>query len=139
MHLVSKYGRMWARNEKNLDALGKLGKNVEGVYVLYDGTMPVYVGHGIILDRLKAHRSSGRKKDFWDYFSWYSIPDEQLQKEIETLLLKTLPYYLRLLNKQRGSFLKAHSSQPQENEVPEKVEKPKFVSIAKGQKKRTSP
>jgi len=137
MHLVKRYGTMWVRNEENLDALEEFQKDLQGVYVLYDGTMPVYVGHGILSERIKAHRSSGRKKHFWDYFSWYSISDEQLQKEIETLLLKTLPYYLRLLNKQRGSFLRPRSSQKQENEIPEKVEKPKFVTIAKGQK-RTS-
>ena len=132
MRLVTKYARMWARNDENFETLGE---QVQGVYVLYDGTMPVYVGHGFILDRLISHRFSERKKHFWDYFPWYAIPNERLQKETETLLLKTLPYYLRLLNKQRGSFLLAPSKK-QANKVPEKVEKPKFVSIVKGQAKR---
>lgn len=132
MQLVAKYGRMWARNTDNLN---EIDKTVEGVYVLYDGTMPVYVGEGFVWDRLCAHRNSNRKKHFWDYFSWYAISDPELRRDTEALLLKTLPYYLRLLNKQRGKFIAKNSRRPQKQEIPEAVQKPKFVSIRKGRSK----
>ena len=99
MQLVKSYRRMWARNDQNFKKLKGEGK-VQGLYILYDGSMPVYVGRGRILSRLEEHRKSKRVGRFWDYFSWYAIPDAGLQKDTEALLIKTLPYYLRLLNKQ---------------------------------------
>jgi hypothetical protein len=50
MRLVTKYGKMWPRNDYSLEALAAQGK-LNGVYVLYDGSMPVYVGKGAILMR----------------------------------------------------------------------------------------
>jgi hypothetical protein len=129
--LVSSYGRMWARNSKNFTKLGKQG-DLRGVYVLYDGSMPVYVGRGIILTQLRGHRASKRRRRFWDYFSWYEIPDEVLRKDTEALLIKMLPYYLRLLNKKNEGFVGPKKSQKQsKSKIPEAVDKPKFVRIKK--------
>lgn len=131
MALVTKYGRMWARNEENFRKLGKDDPNVKGLYILYDGSMPVYVGHGYILTRLGKARRSRTRGRFWDYFSWYAIPDEDLQKDTEALLIKTLPYYLRLLNKKNESFALPKRSIKQSKNTPEAVQKPKFVKMRK--------
>jgi hypothetical protein len=44
--IVEQFGLMWARNKKNLAKLPKRREGGEGVYVLYDGSMPVYAGRG---------------------------------------------------------------------------------------------
>ena len=132
MALVTKYGRMWARNEENFKKLRKDEPKLKGLYILYDGTMPVYVGRGWILTRLEKARKSRTRRRFWDYFSWYAIPDEDLQKDTEALLIKTLPYYLRLLNKKNESFaLPKRSEKQSKNNRPEAVDKPKFVKMRK--------
>ena len=43
--LVSTYGSLWARNSDNIKQLRALGR-LFGIYVLYDGSMPVYIGRG---------------------------------------------------------------------------------------------
>jgi hypothetical protein len=94
--------------------------------------MPVYVGRGWILTRLEKARKSRTRRRFWDYFSWYAIPDEDLQKDTEALLIKTLPYYLRLLNKKNESFALPKRSEKQSKSIrPEAVDKPKFVKMRK--------
>jgi hypothetical protein len=101
--LVSSYGTLWARNESNIKALRARGK-LFGVYVLCDGSMPVYIGRGKLSGRLAQHRRSKRRGQFWDHFSWFAIPDRRLEGEIEALLLIMLPFYLRSLNRQRARF-----------------------------------
>jgi hypothetical protein len=129
--LVTSYGRLWARNDQNVEKLGDQGKR-QGLYILYDGSMTVYVGHGWILNRLEAHRKDKRLRRFWDYFSWYEIPDEMLRKDTEALLIRTLPYYLRLLNKQNQKFVGPKKSRKQsKHRTPEAVDKPKFVRVKK--------
>jgi hypothetical protein len=130
MRLVTKYGRMWARNDPNFKKLREEPK-LKGLYILYDGSMPVYVGHGWILTRLEKARRSKTRRRFWDYFSGYAIPDEELQKDTEALLIKTLPYYLRLLNKKNESFGLPKRSVKQSKDIPEAVVKPKFVKMRK--------
>ena len=130
MGLVTKYGRMWARNDANFKKL-RAEPKLKGLYILYDGSMPVYVGHGWISTRLERSRRSKTRRRFWDYFSWYAIPDEELQKDTEALLIKTLPYYLRLLNKKNESFAIPKRSVKQSKNIPEAVDKPKFVKMRK--------
>jgi hypothetical protein len=92
---------MWARNEGNLK---RIPTDVEGVYVLFDGSMPMYVGKGNIKKRInKAHRSS-RRRNSWDHFSWYSIKNRKLVHDIEVLMLRILPPNLRALTQQGGNF-----------------------------------
>jgi hypothetical protein len=103
--LVLKYGEMWARNTDNI---GKLPRHKEesgqGLYVLYDGSLPVYIGKGNLHQRLGiAHRST-RRGPFWNYFSWYGISDPSLVHNIEALLLSTIPPNLRGLNRQSGKL-----------------------------------
>jgi hypothetical protein len=121
---------MWARNNQSFKKLGEQRK-LKGLYVLYDGSMPVYVGHGWILTRLKGHRRSKTRRRFWDYFSWYAIPDEGLQKDTEALLIKTLPYYLRLLNRRNERFAIPKRGVKKSKNIPEAVVKPKFVRLKK--------
>jgi hypothetical protein len=125
MAFVKMYGKMWARNEENLDALKDLG-HLEGVYVLHDGSMPVYVGRGVIWRRISSHERSHTRGQYWDYFSWFAINSKSNEKDVEAILLRILPYYLRVLNNQRANFQTAKKVD-QENEQPKPVKKPKFV------------
>lgn len=101
--LFSTYGTRWARNQPNIRRLGKL----RGVYVLCDGSMPVYIGRGRLASRIAQHRRSKSRGQSWDHFSWYAIPDRRFEAEVEALLLRLLPSYLRSLNKQRTRFTDA--------------------------------
>ncbi|MEO7862629.1 MAG: GIY-YIG nuclease family protein [Nitrospirales bacterium] len=101
--LVSSYGTLWARNIKNISRLRNEGK-LFGVYVLCDGSMPVYIGRGKLSSRITRHQRSKSRGQFWDHFSWFAIPDRGLEADVEALLLRMLPFYLRSLNKQRTKF-----------------------------------
>jgi hypothetical protein len=81
-------GRMPRREEQLVRVAGRF---LTGAYVLYDGSMPVYVGRDLLLTQLRRHRASNRRRRFWDYFSSYEIPDEPLRKDTEALLIRTLP------------------------------------------------
>ena len=108
MELIHQFGEMWARtpkNIKNIMAALKNGKRLQGVYILYDGSTPVYIGKGNIRDRLTKATKSKRRKDFWDHFSWYVIKDQALMHDVEVLLLRALPPYLHYLNGQSGNFI----------------------------------
>ena len=62
MPLVPRYGEMWARNAENLKAIPKTEC---GFYILYDGSMPVYVGKGKLRSRIKrAHTEARRRTSF---------------------------------------------------------------------------
>jgi hypothetical protein len=104
--LIDQYGSRWARNKKNLQKIEVNGK-VFGVYVLCDGSMPVYIGRGRIKKRLESHMRRKRRGQFWDHFSWFSIADRKLEADIEALLLRMLPFYLRSLNRLRNRFVRA--------------------------------
>ncbi len=96
---------MWARNPKNIQAVEK--RKAQGVYILYDGSMPVYVGMGRLSSRLRQGCRSKRRGQMWDHFSWYVPCDTKLIRDIEALLLGMLPFPLRVLNKQKGKLKKA--------------------------------
>ena len=105
MGLIKSYGRMWARNLKNIQEVAK--HKGDGVYILYDGSTPVYVGMGKIPSRLKKARRSKRRGQMWDHFGWYIPCDPKLIHDIEALLLKMLPPHLRILNRQKGTLQSA--------------------------------
>jgi hypothetical protein len=110
MVIVKQYGEMWARNTTNIASVPGSKEGGQGVYVLYDGSMPVYVGKGNIRQRLRGAMRSLRRGQFWDYFSWYQIPQPEMRHDIEVLLLRRLPWYLRGLNQQSGGFKKAKAA-----------------------------
>src|ERR1700686_4254084 len=107
MRVVRQYGTMWARNETNIDKIPSSKKGGRGVYVLFDGSMPMYVGKGNIRSRVKQASTSKRRKHLWDHFSWYAIKNPAMMHEIEVLMLRILPPNLRYLTRQGGNFMKA--------------------------------
>jgi hypothetical protein len=104
--LVTMYGTRWARNKANIKRLRDEGSPL-GVYVLCDGSMPVYIGKGKLASRLARHRRSKTRGQFWDHFSWYAIPDRDMRSDVEALLVRMLPFYLRSLNKVQPGFRNA--------------------------------
>jgi hypothetical protein len=95
--LIQEFGEMWARNTESIKTVLKDSKRAHGVYILYDGSTPVYIGKGNIRYRLRRATTSNERKNFWDHFSWYVIKNEGLRHDVEALLLRTLPPYLRHL------------------------------------------
>jgi len=110
MRLIREFGERWARNAKNIGDVPAHTKGGQGVYVLYDGSTPVYVGKGNIQARLRKATDKGKRRgNSWDYFSWYILKDQALIHDVEVLLLRILPPYLRYMTRQRGNFKEAHS------------------------------
>ena len=103
--IVGRYGKLWTRVPANLKKLtSKDLRNASGVYALYNGTMPVYIGKGIFSKQIKSHAGKGKKSPFWEHFSWYEINGNGLAKEIESLFLRVLPFYVHSLNRMGGKF-----------------------------------
>jgi hypothetical protein len=112
MRMICEYGEMWPRNEENIRQIPKK----KGVYVLYDGSMPMYVGKGILRRRIGTARKGKYRGQFWDHFSWYVLKNPRMIHDTESLLLRTLPPYLRSRTKQKGGFTNARRiRQPREN------------------------
>jgi hypothetical protein len=107
MQIITAYGTMWARNTKNIRKIPTINEGGVGVYILFDGSMPVYVGKGNIRYRITDARRSKRRGQLWDRFSWYALKDPKMMHDIEVLVLRMLPRYLRALTRQEGHFLKA--------------------------------
>jgi hypothetical protein len=107
MRLVRKYGEMWARNSENINHIPHPKQGGTGVYILYDGSMPVYVGKGHLRHRINDARRSRSRGQLWDHFSWYVIKSTEVIHDTEVLFLRMLPPYLRTLTKQKGYFLNA--------------------------------
>jgi hypothetical protein len=107
MKTVTMHGGMWGRNLANINLIPSSKEpGGQGVYILYDGSMPVYVGKGNMRSRIKSARLGKRRGQLWDHFSWYSL-NPQITHDIEALILRMLPLYLRSLTKQKGKFLAA--------------------------------
>ncbi|MGB6546051.1 MAG: hypothetical protein WBE97_10555 [Candidatus Acidiferrales bacterium] len=107
IQVVTKYGTMWRRNSKNIARLPTSKQDGgKGVYILFDGSMPVYVGKGNIKQRVSSARR-GRRKQFWDRFSWYALKDQRTMHDIEVLVLRMLPRYFRALTENNGYFVDA--------------------------------
>jgi hypothetical protein len=106
MELINQFGERWARNTRNINdkELPGSSKGGQGVYILYDGSTPVYIGKRNIRQRLRAADKSKRRGNSWDYFSWYILKDQELLHDVEVLLLRILPPYLRYMTRQRGHF-----------------------------------
>lgn len=108
MGLIKEYGTFWARNPENIREYKSLVRGrASGVYVLYSSSAPVYVGKGRIKSRVTKRDRGGSKSPYWDHFSWFLVDNSNIEHELEALLLKALPFYLRGLNKQTAHFLDA--------------------------------
>ncbi len=119
--VVAHYGTMWARNTDNIELVPRSKEpGGKGVYILFDGSMPVYVGKGNISARLKSARRSKRRSPFWDRFSWFGLEDPKMMHDIEVLLLSMFPTHLRSLTRQDGKFVEADGSDEQD-EIPDVI------------------
>ena len=125
MALIDQFGERWSRNTENIERVPGKSKGGQGVYVLYDGSTPVYIGKGNIRQRLRAADKSDRRGECWDRFSWYVIADKNLIHDVEVLLIRVLPLYLRYLTRQRGHFLAARSTKTA-NKTLRYIAPPKF-------------
>lgn len=123
MSLVTHRGEMWARNDENLAAIPGSADGGCGVYILFDGSTPVYIGRGNIRQRIRKARASKRRGQFWDHFSWYVVRGADQQQELEALLLRMLPPFLRMLNRQRGR-LRGSRKHSQPDRHPEPISRP---------------
>lgn len=134
MELIKQFGERWARNSENIKDKRMPGKRRggQGVYILYDGSTPVYIGKGNIRARLMDADKDKRRKDSWDHFSWYVIKNKNLIHDVEVLLIRMLPIYLRHLTRQRGHF-KGESSTDQKtsNRTPKYIAPPKSMRSSK--------
>lgn len=116
MQIVTQYGTMWARNDANINQIPR-GKRGLGVYVLFDGSMPMYVGKGRIKSRVFGASRSKRRGQLWDHFSWYAIENPNMMHDIEVLMLRILPPNLRSLTRQGGNFKKAQRVRQQNEQA----------------------
>jgi len=107
VQIVTKYGTMWARNAENIARIPSSEDDGLGVYILFDGSMPMYVGKGKIKRRIIGASISKRRGQLWDHFSWYAIKDPKMMHDIEVLMLRILPPNLRSLTRQGGNFREA--------------------------------
>jgi hypothetical protein len=107
--IVVKYGTMWPRNDAQIS---RVPKGSVGVYILFDGSMPVYVGKGNIPNRIKRARRSKKRKELWDRFSWYAFKEPRMVHDIEVLVLRMLPRHLRVLTSNEGNFIDAKRVTP---------------------------
>ncbi len=127
MVLISARGEMWPRNDDAINAIPRSKEGGTGIYILYDGSTPVYVGKGNIQWRIQDARRSARRGQSWDHFSWYKILDPKHQHDIEALLLRMLPPYLRILNRQRGEFLHAKRHARPKDKYSEPIKRPHLL------------
>jgi hypothetical protein len=107
IQIVTRYGTMWARNDANMENIPSSRNGGRGVYILFDGSMPMYVGKGNIKHRIYRASESESRGQLWDHFSWYAIENTKLMHDIEVLMLRILPPNLRSLTRQGGNFVKA--------------------------------
>lgn len=92
--------------DKYSNALGKKQRG-KGIYILYKGKKPYYVGLSTssLRGRIRRHATKDRHKGKWDNFSFYQILKTKYIKDIESLLLR---YYKPDGNKVKGKFHKKY-------------------------------
>jgi hypothetical protein len=133
--LISIRGEFWSRDKQNFLTIKKQYKNPYGIYALYNGLTPVYFGHGRIASRLRRHDGSAFRSGYWDHFSWYKVERKGLLRDLEVLLLRILPVYLHMLNRQGGSFVGCKKAIPSHNHECE-LKRPKYGAGAKRNRRR---
>jgi hypothetical protein len=65
-----------------------------GVYVLYEGRVPYYIGKADRLwRRLYSHAQNSRDRYFyyWNYFSAFVVTDKHARTQIEAILIAAMP------------------------------------------------
>ena len=99
-NIVTKYARMWPREvwdilDNNSLVLRKMPELQEsGVYILYRDDVPHYIGKTkkALAKRLHDHsnKTSDRYFNFWNYFSFFVVPDPDHVDEIEGILIASM-------------------------------------------------
>jgi hypothetical protein len=117
VQIVTKYGTMWPRNSQNIKLVPGVSSGGVGIYILFDGSMPVYVGKGNIKQRITGAKRSKSRGQKWDRFSWYALRDASMMHDIEVLALRMFPQYLRALTRNDGHFVKAKRVRPSTDKI----------------------
>jgi len=134
--LVSEYGLAWPRNRGNLNRIKEVIGKKTGVYVLTHGAMLMYIGKGQIARRVNGHARPGASKSkYWDYFSWFVLGNSRFESELEVVLLRSLPFYVRSLNRQTGSLGKKNRVKPIPDLRPDWIKLPRLGHKRKRKKK----
>ena len=129
-HLIRHRGEMCLWNIANINDILGSKEGGQGIYILFDGSTPVYVGRGNIRQRIRQASKSKRRGQSWDHFSWYVVPNAQNEQELETLLLRMLPPHLRMLNRQRGKLVGAQKH-VFEDDKPDPIKRPHIFGGSK--------
>ena len=85
------------------------------MYVLYDGSMPIYTGRGGFRNRINYAGRTIKRDEMWDHFTWFSVRDRKKHHDLEMLMLQALPPMLRSMNRCDGKFSGPKRGQPQVN------------------------
>lgn len=98
--IVSDHARMWPRvifapisGEPSIAGTLEF-LNQPGVYILYKGDIPFYIGKADVLwKRLRTHarQVEGPYYHFWDFFSAFVVPDKDQRNELESILIAAMP------------------------------------------------
>ncbi len=98
--IVTQYARMWPRqvwdifDGKHLVVRKLPELQQSGVYILYRDDVPYYVGKTktALAKRLHAHsnKSTDRYFNYWNYFSFFVVPDPEHVDEIEGILIASM-------------------------------------------------
>ena len=98
--IITQYARMWPRQVWDIFdgkylVVRKLPElQQSGVYILYRDDVPYYVGKTktALAKRLHAHsnKSTDRYFNYWNYFSFFVVPDPAHVDEIEGILIASM-------------------------------------------------
>jgi len=99
--IVTRYARMWPRRIlklKDKAGLAEVEKALsgKGVYILYWDDQPYYVGQTslqTLFKRIRSHATKARNKyyNFLNFFSAFELGDVNLVKEVEAILIASVP------------------------------------------------
>jgi hypothetical protein len=99
--IITEYARMWPREvfdimEGNTLVISTLPElDQPGIYILYRDEVPFYVGQSKKKLYLRLHDHSNKTTDryfhFWNYFSFFVVPNPDHVDEIEGLLIASMP------------------------------------------------
>ena len=99
--IIEEYARMWPREvfdifERGSLVIKKLPELARpGVYILYRDETPYYIGKTKRSLFLRLHNHSNQVTDpyfyFWNYFSFFVVPDPRHVDEVEGLLIASMP------------------------------------------------
>jgi hypothetical protein len=104
MALMKQLAEKKDRTPENINSIPRAREGGIGVYILFDRSMPVYVGKGHIAERIRRAAKSETRGSYWDQFSWYIPHDPKSIGELEAMLHRMLPDYPLLLNKRIESL-----------------------------------